>query len=140
MGERKNYSDMLDTLMQALGSSEDQSLEEVKEELRAEGIDIDAYIDRLMHTVERSVKAAKRHALDQSRAERLRMTRPVGIEGFADLSRDDVLARIRQILPRTPAVSVSFRDLEAKSDDDLRSMLEDLELAKQMAAKEENDG
>ena len=141
MSEGKRYLEMLDALTESLGSSEDQSFEEVKEELKAEGIDIDASISRLMQTVSKSTDAAKRQALDRVREERLRTEQrssTLAIE-FANLSKAQLLKMIREVMSAMPnALSLSFRNLELKSDEDLASILEDLELAKQMVVEEQN--
>jgi len=141
MSEEKRYLEMLDALTESLGSSEDQSLEEVTEELIAEGIDVDASISRLMQTVGKCTKAARRQALDRAREERLRTEQrssALAIE-FANLSKARLLKMIREIMSAMPdALSLSFRDLESKSDEDLASILEDLELAKQLAVEEQS--
>lgn len=51
----------LDTLTEALGSSEGQSTEEIKEELRNDGIDVDGILLRLQDTQKRISKKSKEH-------------------------------------------------------------------------------
>lgn len=46
-GERKKKIDLLESLVNALGSSEGQTVEEIKQELSEEGIDVDRAINRL---------------------------------------------------------------------------------------------
>jgi|Deesub1362A_J573_1020465.scaffolds.fasta_scaffold01934_7 DNA-directed RNA polymerase subunit F len=141
MAEEKNYLEILDALTDALGSSEDQSLEEVREELLAEGIDVDASVNRLMQTVNSCIMSARREAMDRAREERLKAERKDLTFGnkFANLSKDQLLEKIKEIMSISHAAPIlSFRDLELKSDEDLASILEDLELAKQLADKEQN--
>ena len=69
----KNHTTELfiDALTDALGRSEGQSLEEVKEDLQNEGIDVDASVRSLMESIKIiSMMAAKKYS-NQSGTKRL---------------------------------------------------------------------
>lgn len=134
--ERKKKLILLDALTDALGRSEGQSLEEVKEELQDAGIDVDASVRSLMESAKVISMAAKRRQLDLSRERRLADESKVQsiIGKFVGWTRAQIIARIEEIAaePRLK-VLISHRDLEAKSTEDLISLIEDLELAKDNA-------
>ena len=66
MPSEKNITEMkrfVDALTDALGSSEEQSLEEVKEDLQDAGINVDASVRSLMESVKMiSMTAAKKYS------------------------------------------------------------------------------
>lgn len=124
---------LLDALTDALGRSDGQSIEEVRADLRDEGIDVDVAVKRLVASVQKISMAANRKQLNVARDKRREMEskRPGLIEEFAEWSRDEVLARIQEITRLSGLdVSVAYRDLEDRSTEDLKSLLEDLEMAR----------
>jgi len=142
MSENKKFLELLDSLTDALGRSDGQSLEEVSEDIKFEGVDLDSSLKRLMKTVHKSSRAAKRKVLDRAREERLKTeTRDsTSFNKFKDWTREELIGKIRELLSTSPvSISAAFRDLESKRDEDLASLLEDLERAKQIASKETRD-
>ena len=134
--ERKKKLILLDALTDALGRSEGQSIEEVKEDLQDEGIDVDASVRSLMESIKEISMTAKRSQLDLSRKKRIAAeSKQQGIIGkYARWTRDQILARIVEIMAEPGLkVLVSHRDLESKSTEDLISLIEDMELAKENA-------
>lgn len=124
---------LVDALTDALGRSDGQSIEEVKANLRDEGIDVDVAVKRLVASVQKVSMAAKRIQLDVARDKRREMeSKRLNLKGkFVGWSRDEVLARIKEITRLSgPDVSIAYRDLEARSTEDLKSLLEDLEMAR----------
>ncbi|MFH0812010.1 MAG: hypothetical protein V2A69_04120 [Pseudomonadota bacterium] len=132
--ERKKKFILLDALTDALGRSEGQSLEEVKEDLQNEGIDVDASVRSLMESVKVISMTARRSQMDLAREKRIaaESKQQSFIGKYARWTRDQILARIVDITaePGLKAL-VSHRDLESKSTEDLISLLEDMELAKE---------
>jgi len=131
--KRKESLVFLDSLTDALGRSEDQSLEEVKNDLRDEGIDVEASMERLMSSVKDISMEARRKQLDLAKEKRdeIESKYPDFIGKFSKLTREEILSRIQEIGSSFGLeASVAYRDLESKDIDDLRSLLEDLELAK----------
>lgn len=134
----------IDALTDALGRSEGQSVEEITDELREEGIDVETTLQRLLVKREDISRAAKRQRLERAKKERLRMEseRPGFLERISGWTKEQILATIQELTTSSDeAVTVSFRDLESKSREDLVALLEDFELAKQRETydKEENE-
>jgi len=133
----------IDALTDALGRSEGLSVEEITDELWEEGIDVEATLQRLLVKREEISRAAKRERLEEAKKERLRMEaeRPGFLKRISGWTKEQILATIKELAASLDeAVSVSFRDLESKSREDLVALLEDLELAKQRESydKKEN--
>jgi hypothetical protein len=139
MSKERSFLKKVDSLTDALGRSEEQSLDEVKKELEFEGIDPAASVDRLMETVHKCSRAAKRQALDRAREERLRRESKslASVNRFVGWTREQLLKRLREMESfGGAAVAASFRDLNAKSEEDLISLLEDLERAQRLGDEE----
>lgn len=122
----------IDALTDALGRSDEQSIEEVKNDLRDEGIDVDITVKKLMNMVKETSMFAKRRQLDMAREKRHKMEseKTKFFSKFSKLTREEILSKIKEIISLSdPTVSVSYRDLESKNTEDLRSLLEDLEIA-----------
>jgi hypothetical protein len=123
------YSAILDTLTDALGQSEGQSIEELSKDLQDEGIDVGATLKRLKMAQQNISMAAKRSALDAAREKRLELLGKGNefIGKFKDWSKNQILERIKEL--RGPEVGVAFRDLDALGVEEMASILEDLEMA-----------
>jgi hypothetical protein len=138
MDKNNKYIEQLDSLTDALGRSNGQSLEEVKADLKSEGIDLNSSLKPLMETVHKSSRAARRKMLDHAREERLKTNaeESTAFGKFSYLPRKELIGKIQEILSTAPVpINVSFRDLESKNDEDLASLLEDIERAKQLDGK-----
>jgi hypothetical protein len=132
LDEKLKYIKLLDTLTDAMGESEDQTPDEIREELREVGFDIDGAEARLMKFQQEIAMSTKRQALEDARIkrEKLRPIRQEVTERLKDWSREQILDKIKELLGNYPSMaSVSYRDLEEKKDEDIRTLLEDLETA-----------
>jgi hypothetical protein len=132
--EKKNLV-LVDALTDVLGRSEDQSLEEVKEELHEEGVDVEATLRGLLTFREEVSRAARRERLEAARERRQQMdVARSGLMGrFRDWTKERAISRIQEIIAsQRMAPTVSYRDLESQSKEDLISLLEDLEIASQV--------
>jgi hypothetical protein len=142
--DKAKYKDILDALTDALGNSEGQTLEEIKEELRADGIDVDAKIGRLLKAQQSISMAARRADLNRARDQRSEVEkRGESVFGrFQEWSRAQVLERFRELIKSgIPEAAVAYRDLETMETEDLKSILEDLELtAARREMEESSDG
>ena len=78
----------------ALGRSEGQSVEEITYELREEGIDVEAAMQRLLAKREEIFRAAKRQRLEKVKKERLRMEseRPGLLDRISGWTKEQILA------------------------------------------------
>jgi len=137
--DRKKYLKTLDTLTDALGRSEGQSVDEVKVELRDEGVDVDATLTRLKNVQQHISMVAKRSVLDTAREKRLKLVKKGHefIGRFSDWTRDQIIERIKEL--SGPEAGLAYRDLEAMGTEEMASILEDLEMARRSSMRESND-
>ena len=127
--DKEKYIKTLDTLTDALGRSEGQTVEDIKNELRDDGIDVDSALIRLKKAQLSISMAAKRSVLDAARDKRLELVRKGRefIGKFSNWSRDQIMARIKEL--SGPKVGLAYRDLDAIGTEEIISILEDLEMA-----------
>jgi len=138
--DKKQFLDTLDTLTDALGISDGQSNEEIKEELRSEGIDVDGALGRLKMAQNSISKAAKRSILDTARKNRVKF-----VEGghefigrFKGWTKEQIMDRIKVI--GGPEAGLAYRNLEAMGTEEIAMILEDLEITNARAREEDDDG
>lgn len=124
---KREHLKILDTLTNALGRGEGESAEEIKEELRDDGIDVDGILTRLKDTQKNISMAAKRSALDRAKEKRLKSKQRSSniIETVRDWTKEQILERIKEI--GAAEAKFAYRDLEDMSPENLASILEDLE-------------
>ena len=137
---RKKYLNTLDTLTDALGRSDGQSVEEIKEELRNDGIDVDGALGRLKMAQKGIAMAAKRSSLSAARKKRLKLVdRGHEFMGkFHDWTSAQIMDRIKEL--SGPEAGLAYRDLEAMGTKEMASILEDLEMTHRSAMEEDDDG
>jgi len=137
--DREKYLKTLDTLTDALGMSEGQSPEEIKGDIRDEGIDVDAALARLKKARLSISMAAKRSALDSAREKRLKLVEKGHefIGKFSDWTKDNLIRRIKEL--SGPEAGLAYRDLEAMGKEEMVSILEDLEMAHRNSMEESDD-
>jgi hypothetical protein len=122
----------------ALSECDDLSDKEIKDELRTEGIDLDASVNSLMTFVRNCTMDAKRKALDMAAETRktLEAKDKDSFGKFLNYSRDQILASIQSLIASSGATpSMAYRNLDGKSQEDLASILEDLESARDFEKK-----
>lgn len=102
---------------------------EIEETLREAGIDAKTATDRMMARVLEVQEHERRERLAKADAERKAdAVRNQSRRGGASLrNRAEMLARFFEIRSQHPAAAAMFRDFQSASDEDLRSLLEDLE-------------
>ena len=137
--DRKKFLDTLDTLTDALGNSDCQSVEEIKDELRDDGVDVESVLSRLKMTRKNIAMGAKRSALEEAKEKRLKASEQVrGLVGkFNDWTKEQIFNRIKEI--GGPEAGLAYRDLASMGHDEMASILEDLELAKIRTQEEGRD-
>jgi len=128
--------EILDALTDALGRSDDQSDQEIKDELIDEGIDVDAALNRLKKARTDISMKAKRLALDAAKKERIAFAERSQelIDQFSNWTREQIVERLKQF--SGPETSFAYRDLETMGTDEMKALLEDLELAKSSFRKD----
>lgn len=128
---KNNNIKFIETLTDALGRSDNQSLEEVVIDLKENGIDVDASMKRMLSSLAQASQRVKIMKLDIARDERLKAKEnDVRImDSFTDWSKEMILDRINDIFVNNQGlVGVAYRELVNKDVDDLRSLLQDLEI------------
>jgi hypothetical protein len=137
--DREKYIKVLDSLTDALGMSEGQSPEDVKADLRDEGVDVDAALARLKKARLSISMVAKRSALDTARERRLKLVEKGHefIGKFSDWTRDQIMVRIKEL--SGPEAGLAYRDLEAMGTEEIVSILEDLEMTHRSAMEGSGD-
>lgn len=131
--ELKNHLIFIEAFTDAIGDSTDLSMEEIREELKRDGIDLDESVRNLISFIDVCVMDAKREELDRAaeamKVEELKNDKLKNKNSA--LSKDELLERIKRLID-TPKAQISFayRRLEGKTEEDLISILEDLEAAK----------
>lgn len=137
MKESEEYKilSFLEGLTESVGRSEEESLDEVIKDLEEDGFNVGASVSRLKEKIQLFSQEAKRQQLAVAREKRLSMGSGAAgrIKDLISLSKDQIISKIKELCA-TPAysASVSYRDLELKSEEDLIALLEDLEMAKEM--------
>jgi hypothetical protein len=139
MSQEDSFIAMLNNLTEFVGGSEGQSAEEVMAELRSEGVDVDRGFQEFMKTVGECSARSRRQDLEFARERRMQAEAKLTISDRLKGTKEDLMNTIRALLLANPQLSVSWRELESKSEEDLISLIEDLETAKQIQTKEASD-
>lgn len=140
MSQKESFIVTLDNLTEFLGRSEGQSTEEIMEELRAEGIDVDRGFQEFMKTVAECSARARRRDLEIAKERRLQAEAEPRMSERLKRTKEELIETIQGFFSAAPQpVGVSWRDLESKSEEDLASLIEDLETAKRIQEKEASD-
>jgi hypothetical protein len=140
--DKENPIDFFDTLTDALGASESVSKEDIVADLKEEEIDVDASVKRILAMVEHASQQAKRQQLEIAREQRLalELEKPTRLGEFLNWTKEQIIEKINQLLPTNgPLASVSYRDLESKSQEDLAALLEGIISTKEMAEQERDN-
>lgn len=131
-----------DALTDSLGNSEGVSKEEIIADLQEDGIDVNAAVRRILTMVENASQQAKRQQLEMAREQRLALSskNPTQLGKFLGWTKEQIIEKINELLPTdAPLASVSYRELESKSQEDLAALLEDIIATKEMAEQESQD-
>lgn len=145
MNADKRYKELsfLNNLFEALGDNDHMSTDDIKKELRNDGIDPDATLQRLMAVAKQVAADSKRSVLDLARKERLQQeAKPKRtFDNLINWSREQLLAKIKSLsLEDNQIAAASYRDLEKLTEDNLRALLEDVELLRQHEITDPKNG
>jgi hypothetical protein len=138
---KKRTIKVLDSLYEALGESEEQTIEEVKEELASNGIDVNAALSRIMRKQKEISMTARRSILEHARKERLEMKSENILEDqYKGWSIDGIKEKIKELIAGSGSeFGLAYRELDSMGKEELASALEDLELALKRREIEENN-
>ena len=136
--EMKKNLIFIQAMADAISECDDLSDKEIKDEFRADGLDLDASVNNLMAFVKNCTMDAKRKALDMAAETRkiLEAKDKNGFGKFLNYSKDQIIANIKSLIESSEATaSMAYRNLDGKSQEDLASILEDLESARDLKNK-----
>lgn len=140
MSQKDNLLVMVDHLTEFVAGSEGQSADEVIDELRSEGVDVDRGFQEFMKTVAECSARSRRRDLELAKERRLRAEAEPKISERLKRTKEELIETIQGLFSSDlQPVVVSWRDLESKSEEDLITLIEDLETAKQIQEKEASD-
>ncbi len=137
-----NDLSFINNLFESLGDSGYMSIDDIKEELRADGVEPDEALQRLMRVVTQSSADSRKSALDRAREKRLKQQDRVKktIGKFKDWSREQLLDKIRTLSGEHGLqAAASYRELGEQTEDNLRALLEDLEMLQRQKSKDSDD-
>lgn len=144
MSTDKYHNDLsfINNLFESLADSGDMSTDDIKEELRADGVEPDEALQRLMRVVTQASADSRKSALDRAREKRLkeqdRVKKTIG--KFKDWTREQLLDKIRTLSgERGLQAAASYRELGEQTEDNLRALLEDLEMLQRQKSKDSDD-
>ena len=132
----------IEALTDAMSECGDIPVGEIRKELKADDIDLDASVNELITFINICSMDAKRKVLDAAAEARKAATAEhKGLAGnFSTYSRDQLLARIKSLMSVPKAqISLAYRQLDGKNQEDLKSILEDLESAMGLGNKKSED-
>ena len=124
--EKEKNLIFIEALTDAMGESSEVPLEEIRKELKADGVDLDASVNHLREFIKVCSMDAKRKALDVAAEARkdLEIRDKSLIGKFAAYSRVELLERIKGLIPASnERLSLAYRNLDGKNQEDLVSIL-----------------
>ncbi|MBI1945009.1 MAG: hypothetical protein HYS27_04895 [Deltaproteobacteria bacterium] len=127
MGEKKDP----DVLGAALAFAEDRSPtpEEARKELEAQGVDVDAFHTKVFARVRAAQKAQRLAWQDAARAKVDKFNEVDWPESdFKPLAREQLVLKLREV----PEARAHMKNLDELTDDDLRTILADIQRRKRM--------
>lgn len=128
----------IEAMADAISECGDVSMGEIREELKADGIDVDKSVNDLVEFIRIRAMDAKRESLDiAAEARKVIEAEDRGLAGkFSTYAKEQLLARIKSLMTLPEAqVSLAYRALDGKNQEDLAGILEDLEAAKDLESK-----
>ena len=133
---------MLDKLSETFGESEGQTPDEVREELREEGFNIDSAKARLMDFQQKMEMAALAQPLDEAKKKREEQEFKFKeiYEFLKSLTNEQIIERIKNLAQQDPDLSIAYREYKSGqtgSIDDMRELLTDIIIAESIPEKDE---
>lgn len=140
----RDSSEILRSIVR-LGSDADWSEAELREELLQEGVDPDKLVENALATVRGALRNSPFHWRNRAKAFRERYGKKFEAErwrNLANVARPGLLERVRVALARLPSqvveqCSLDFRNFEECSNEDLISIIAELEMIEDSQAESE---
>lgn len=140
---RSEAAVFLDNFTDFLGDTEGQNLMDIKNELREEGIDVDAFVSKVKGLIAAKSSEAKRSWIEKAEAGRIAALEE--INALAKNVPKDISAlkeKIRQLLTGPESGKLAgahFRNYQSMTDEDIRGLYADYLMLMQMTEKKETD-
>lgn len=131
MTEKSQAKNFLDNLTAAASRFEGRTLDEIKEDLRSEGVDPDEVLSKFRQLLREHAPTWKERAQSE-RAAALRAVQP--LREKVSRTREKVVSEIRHIVESLKqqgteiVAGAYYRKFEEATDEDLESLLEDLKV------------
>jgi len=133
----ENESEFLDRLAHFLGNKADLSNQELQAYLLENGIQPDELVSNVQIRVRAELKKARLAWQAKTRKERLEAEKRIESIAVPTAGKKALLQRLSAVLlgkgPGSPALAVQFNKLKALPEEDLRSLLADIEKAEKLA-------
>jgi hypothetical protein len=141
--KKLEYIKMLDKLSETFGESEGQTPDEVRNELREEGFDIDSAELRLMDFQKKIEMSALTQPLDEAKMEREQNENKYNeiYERLKSWTNEQVIERIKELAQKNPDLSIAYREYNSEKHsqiDDVREILIDIMIAESIHKEDEN--
>lgn len=141
--KKLEYIKILDKLSETFGESDGQTPDDVREELREEGLDIDSAEVRLMDFQRKMEMAALAQPLDEAKREREEQESKYQkiYECLKCWTNEQVIARIKDLAQQNPDLSVAYREYkngEAGGIEEMRELLTDIMIADSIPEEDEH--
>lgn len=140
---RSEASIFLDNLSEFLGAAEGQDLNEIKSELREEGIDVEAFVTKVKGMIAVKSAEAKRSWLEEAKVGRAAALEKM--KGYKPDSPKDpatLIEKVKQIIAGGESrelAGVYFRNLKDMPYEDLKKLYEDYLKLQYLKKKKEDE-
>lgn len=138
---RSEASIFLDNLSEFLGETEGQDLDDIKNELREEGIDVDAFVNKAKKVIAQKSSEAKRSWITKAKAGHAAALKKMDAI-ILDIP-DNVAAlreKIKQLVSGKQPAGAYFRNYKDMPYDDLKKLYEDYMKLEHLKDNEDDEG
>ncbi len=137
---RSEASVLLDNLSEFLGETEGQDLKDIKDELREEGIDVDAFVAKVKGVIAQKSSEAKRSWITKAKAGHAAALEKLN-EFIPDIPEDTAALKekIRELIGGEQLAGAYFRNFKDMPYEDLRKLYEDYLRLRHLKEKKGDD-
>ena len=135
MAANNKYSNIIDALVDGLGKSECQTIDDVKADLENDGIDVERALSRFKIKRKQISLDARRSELYRAKKDRSKLVEKGQeyVGRFRHWTKEQLLGRIHEL--SGPETGLAYRDLERLGIEEMASILEDLEMTNEAFSK-----
>ncbi len=137
---RSEASVFLDNLAEFLGETEGQDVKDIKDELREEGIDVDAFVAKVKGVIAQKSSEAKRSWITKAKAGHAAALEKLN-EFIPDIPEDTAALKdkIRQLISSEQLSGAYFRNFKEMPYEDLKKLYEDYLRLRHLREKKGDD-